>query len=246
MEFTENQKKTIADMIKKNCDELENNFNKQLNQLTKENKDLKKNLAEMEKTVITLENDLRVLFKDLETTKRATFINDQYQRRNNLEISGIPDNIEDDKLESMCIRIANNIINEPGEPYNGDNEINHSDVEACHRLRTTNSNNIKNTIIRFKNRKHCDSIYQNKKKIADLEIEELEDSVKSIYVNDNICSYYKELAAKCRRLKKRRKISDTWTSYGTVKIKLKDGITVTITHQNDLDRIFPDFIYVFT
>ena len=61
----------------------------------------------------------------------------------------------------MCIRIINNIISEPGEPFNGENAITSADVEACHRLRVTNSDNVKNTIIRLKNRKHCDLIFIN-------------------------------------------------------------------------------------
>ena len=64
-----------------------------------------------------------------------------------------------------------------------------------------------------------------------------------LYVNENMCSYYKELGAKSRRLYKRRKITDSWTSFGTVKIKLKDGTVKIITHQADLDKLFPDFIY---
>ena len=160
-----------------------------------------------------------------------------------MEFRGIPESIEDDDLENICIRIINNIISEPGEPFHGENAISSADVEACHRLRVTNSDNVKNTIIRLKNRKHCDLIFSNKKKIGNLEIEDLGESTKNIYVNENICSYFKELSAKCRKLKKRRKISDTWTTYGTVKIKLKNGSIKVITHINDLDILFPNFVY---
>lgn len=184
----------------------------------------------MKKTVDTLENDLYELSKDLEVTKRATFANDQYQRRNNIELSGIPDTIEDSELEKVCIRLINNIISIPGEPFNGDNAITNSDIEACHRLRTKNAKGTKNTIIRFKNRKHCDSLFENKHKISKIVMEDLGETVNNIYVNENICGYYKELSAKCRRLKKRRKIGDTCTSYGTVKIKSKEGTFQIITH----------------
>ena len=242
MAFTNIQEKYIADLIKKHQDEHDKISKKEISQLTKENKELRKTLDKLEKKLSIVETDLFELSKELELTKKATFINDQYTRRNNLEISGIPHEIEDD-LEKVCISLINNIIGERGEPYNGVNAVCGSDIEACHRLMTVNNNKVNNTIIRFKNRKHCDLIYENKKKISLVVNEKLGDSVKNIYINENLCGYYKLLAAKSRRLKKRRKITDTWISYGTVKLKLKDGSTKSITHENDLERLFPGFVY---
>ena len=74
-------------------------------------------------------------------------------------------------------------------------------------------------------------------------MDELGDSVKDIYINENLSKFNKDIAAKCRRLKKKNKISDTKTSYGTVKIKLLNVSKKTIAHKNDLDRLFPDFVY---
>ena len=72
---------------------------------------------------------------------------------------------------------------------------------------------------------------------------ELQGAVKNIYINENLCPYYKELSAKGRRLVKKDMIQDTWVRNGTVKIKLKNNKIKTITHQNDLDKIFPNFVY---
>ena len=74
-------------------------------------------------------------------------------------------------------------------------------------------------------------------------MEELGNSVRNIYINDNLNKYYKELAAKCRRLRKNKKIKDTWTYNGIVTIKLNDDSIRYITHKNDLDRLFPNFSY---
>lgn len=233
MALTEQQ---IVDLINGKLAEQEKRHKKELDHFKKENQSLMKRVQ-------ILETDIIELSKDLETTKRATYNNDQYQRRNNIELSGIPEKIKDDELEDFCCRLVNNIICEPGEPFNGENEICAKDFEACHRLRTKNNTGVKDTILRFTNRKICDDIFLNKHKLKNLRMEKLEDAAKNIFVNENICSYYKELGAKCRRLKKRRKITDTWTTYGTVKLKLKDGTVKIITHQNDLDIMFPDFIY---
>lgn len=243
MAFTEVQQNLIVDLIKKHLDDQENLFKASIETISSDNKKLRDEVEKLEKRVMLLETDIVECFKDLEVTKRATYMNDQYQRRNNLEISGIPHNIENHELESVCINMINKIITKPGEPYNGENIIIPSDIEACHRLQTVDNQDNKTTIIRFKNRKHCEATFLNKNKIKNLEIEKLGNSVNNIFVNENLCSYYKNLAAKCRRLWKKRKITDTWVSYGLVKIKFKDGLTKTITHQNDLDKLFPNFIY---
>lgn len=236
--------KQIEDLINKKLADLEVRFKKELDSLKdlkNVNTVLKKKVDLLEKSVNTLETNIIVMSKDLELTKRATYINDQYQRRNNIEFSGIPDTIDDDDLEDFCCRLVNDLISDP----DGSNEIDVFDIEACHRLRTINCQGTKNTIIRFTNRKICDEIFINKHKIKNIKMEHLGETVcaSEIYVNENICSYFKELGAKSRRLFKRRKVTDSWTSFGTVKIKLKDGTVKIITHQADLDKLFPDFVY---
>ena len=84
---------------------------------------------------------------------------------------------------------------------------------------------------------------ENKTKIKDPNMEELGNSLKKIYVNKNLSQYNKLLAAKYRRLKNKREINDTWTRNGLVRIKLYDDSIKVITHQNDLDKMFPNFVY---
>ena len=67
---------------------------------------------------------------------------DQYSRRNNLEIQGIPANITDDKLEGKVIDIFSCL----------GIEVKSSDIEDCHTLGYANR---KNTIVRFAKRKFC-------------------------------------------------------------------------------------------
>ena len=74
------------------------------------------------------------------------------------------------------------------------------------------------------------------------------DEVKNIYFNENLNGYYNQLEAKSRRLKKIRKISDTWITNGTVRIKLKDNSIRVITHQINFSPILyilSDFTYCF-
>ena len=230
----------IESLIEEKLKVLENTFEQKLrNQENLHNQEI----DSLQNRIHTLEKDVVILSKELEATTRTANSNDQYLRRNNIEISGIPHEL-DDNLEEACIALINSINKEPGKPADDiDDDIGEYDIEACHRFRTKNVDGTKNTIIRFTNRKICGSVLKNKKRIKDIKNEDFGNTVKNIYVNENYSQYFKQLSAKCRRLKKDGKIKDTWTSYGLVKIKLLNNTIRVISHQNDLDKLFPNFIY---
>ena len=94
-----------------------------------ENQRLRSRVDNLEKKVIYLEENGNLL--------------EQYGRRNNLEITGISNEIEDVDLEGKVIEILDKI------------EVNVSskDIEACHRIGKSRDNS-KKTIIRFVNRKY--------------------------------------------------------------------------------------------
>ena len=85
----------------------------------------------MEKKVVSLETKLNHL--------------DQYGRRNNLVLSGIPDTVEDKDLESTVSSILSD-IDVPIGPHN---------VEACHRIGLSAKNKSKKTMIRLVNRRYA-------------------------------------------------------------------------------------------
>ena len=60
-------------------------------------------------------------------------VHKQYTRRINLEISGIPNNISDEALETKCIEILEAV----------DISVDNSEIEACHRLPTNRRNKNK-------------------------------------------------------------------------------------------------------
>ena len=69
---------------------------------------------------------------------------EQYDRRNNIEITGIPDNIADKNLEHCVIEVFKG----------ADNQISHNDIEDCHGIGKSKSNS-KKTIVRLVNRTYC-------------------------------------------------------------------------------------------
>ena len=98
-----------------------------------ENQRLRSRIINLEKKVISLEENSNSL--------------EQYGRRNNLEITGIPDDVDDQKLEEKVIEILDKI----------DVNVSSKDVEACHRIGKS-KNSSKTTIVRFVNRKHAKNI----------------------------------------------------------------------------------------
>ena len=241
-------KREIADIsssiVKNKIDEHDKKLRKILDDQKNEIHRLKEENKDLLNRINVLEKDSSIAFVELEETQRLAYSTDQYVRRNNIEISGISSHCDDENLEDVVIELINKMSKEAGQPSDDTlTDISHDDIEACHRLNSKDKNGNKTTIVRFVNRKICEDAHTFKKNINSVNMEELGDSVKNIYVNDNLNKYYKELSAKCRRLKKKNKIKDTWCYNGVVSIKLNDDFIKHITHKNDLDKMFPNFVY---
>ena len=201
--------------------------------------DLKNDIAALREQVIKnlVDENLRLqekvvfLEKRLNLTESDTYSLQQYSRRNNIEISGIPETVTDNDLEQKVIEILDCI----------DVNVDSRDIETCHRLPSKTS--PKTTIIKFVNRKVCEEAHPNKKKLdsCDKSSIGISDDVK-IYINENLCPYYKKLAWKCRVLRREKVVINNWTRNGIVHIRISEGDKYKkIFHESDLTALFPDF-----
>ena len=84
---------------------------------------------------------------------------EQYGRRNNLVISGIPDSVQDSDFESTVSSILSDI----------DVNVESREVEDCHGIGKSN-NGSKKTIIRFINRKYCKKALLNRKQLEKIDL----------------------------------------------------------------------------
>ena len=111
---------------------------------------------------------------------------EQYSRRNNVEISGIPHEILDNNLEDKVI----DIYKDAGI------EIGHMDIEGCHRLPLSRNNagGTKRVIVKFVNRKHSEDVLRLKKIIS---------SRSKVFISNSLCPYYRFLWDKCKELQRR-------------------------------------------
>ena len=175
--------------------------------------------------VRSLEDRLLKLEKQMNTTE-------QNQRKNNVEIAGIPANIGDGMLRSTVANIINHVTV---------SEVTEADIEATHRLFSKKS--PKPTIVRIK-RNLIDEIKSkdNKEKIKEIPTKLGFPNGTRIFFNDNQSPNMKELAFNARLLKTQGKISDTWFSNAAVRIRCFDEDKARkITHKQDLYNLFPNF-----
>ena len=156
---------------------------------------------------------------------------EQYTRRNNIEIQGIPPQIPDEKLEEKVIEVfgAMNIA------------ITKNDVEDCHRL----GKSSENTIARFVNRKHCNAILSKKFETSKIDKSKLgfESNVK-LYVSENLTPYNQHLASKCRELKRAGVIHSSWSSKGIIKLRrTANERPIPADHEDRIAALYPDFVF---
>ena len=198
----------------------------------KEELTVKSNLiAELQEEIESLK-DNQVGRRGHEDLERDIAEVQQYVRRNNIEICGIPDEITTDKLEDTVISIAKaaNVV------------IRKGDIEACHRLfKKPSQVGPKKTIVRFVNRKMCEALLRKNKSFSQRTTIEKTGLKGKIYINNNLCGYYKMLWGKAKSLYTSESIEKFWVYNGTVNIKRFDeNDPIKITHFNDLYELFPN------
>ena len=96
------------------------------------------------------------LVKQNRILERKCAANEQYSRRECLEISGIPDSISNNDLEETVLKI----FIETGVT------VNSRDVKACHRLKQKATQ--KKVIIKLSKRKYVARVMNNKKKLKSM------------------------------------------------------------------------------
>lgn len=207
---------------------LEKNMNSRFDSLDKEILTLKDNVIKN----LQMENErLRKKVDDLEnkieTIERDHNSLEQYGRRNNIEIAGIPDSVLDGDLEKEVTEIMKKI----------NVDISENDIEACHRMGYS-KNNSKKTIVRFINRKYAKKALINRKNLRSIT------SHKNIFINENLTTKNNKIAYLSRKLKRSGHLEKAYTKDGTVHISSPDinrGKVIKIYHINELFSLFPDY-----
>ena len=154
---------------------------------------------------------------------------EQYGRRNNKEINGIPNSISDNNLESTVINVLSKATNV---------HIRVDDIEECHRIGKSKGNS-KETIARFINSKHCKCALINKKKLKCFNSEIIWLSNVKLYFSENLTEYNNTLAFYCRKLKPAGLINGAYTLNGTVHIlRIVGERSTKVLHMSKLFEMY--------
>ena len=148
-----------------------------------ENERLRGNVNNLENKVTSLEINQNML--------------EQYGRRNNIEVSGIPDSVEDNCLEEKVISVFTSI----GIDVKSKLVIELEKVEIFQK---------KKTIVRFTNRKFAKQALYNRKKLKSIDKSTL-GLTNDVFINENLTPVNNRIAYYYRKRKRQNLISKTYT-----------------------------------
>ena len=183
--------------------------------LVDENQSLRSRVRTLEQRMLSLEK----------TTNRI----DQNHRKNNIEFDGIPSTVKNEDLTENVVAIINDITGE---------NITEKDIEACHRL--FSKSNPKPTIVRA-SRNILDKVRKKKKSLKDIAARLNYPDGTKIFVNDNLSPNMRSIHFNARNMKRDGLIEDTWFSNAAVRIKLKNGEILALSHEFELFEQFPRY-----
>ena len=133
--------------------DYQNKFDTVLNNINSELLDLKNKFTKLESDLEISRNVNNKLVDQVTRLERKCLENEQYSRRECIEISGIPQSIEQIDLERTVLNVFDK-IDAPVDPQN---------IEACHRLKSDDNGRSNKVIVKFNNRKDMVRV-RNKKK----------------------------------------------------------------------------------
>ena len=196
---------------------VDNNIKNLCDQVSRLSENLAKLMESNKKQFIVVKKVNNLLQKGVTEIEKSQAKVEQYSRRNNVEISGIPHEILNN-LEDKVIDICKD----------AGIEIGHMDIEGCHRLPLSRNNagGTKRVIVKFVNRKHSEDVLRLKKIIS---------SRSKVFISNSLCPYYRYLWDKCKELQRRGIFSQVFCLGAVVTIKVSEnGPLVKIYHENDL------------
>ena len=184
---------------------------------------IKEVCGENRESIDWLQNELIRVDKDVTVTN-------QYNRRQNLIIDGIPNNVKDHQLQYYCIDVIRKLgfqsRTNPLTPY---------DVVGCHRLKKRPGQNCAPTIIRFTNRKVSEFSMKHRNRLNSI-------GMRHLSFREDLCPANEAIFAECEKLLEENLVSKVYTHNGFVKIvPMGTGrrvFPVKINHITDLDSMF--------
>ena len=154
---------------------------------------------------------------------------EQYSRRPNLRFQGVPESTEG-STDQKIVRLVN-------ECMGLSPPLAVSDIECSHRLGPPKDRDGRDrtrpVIVRFRSERLPDTVYRARTK---LKSPNLQQPGARIFVNEDLTARQASLALLARQAKKAKRITDSWTADGKVRIKDLANNILQITSDKDLAK----------
>ena len=157
-------------------------------------------------------NDLDDVYDKFYDIECRVIQNEQYSRRENIIISGIPDNVNQKDLEKSVLNILNSI----------GMKISSYEIAACHRLRKNRFDKFPaKTIVRFTNRQIVDYCLRHRNRLSDVKVTTFLGMNLRFY--ESLCFDNEQILKECYKLKKDGLLNNYLIRNGFVKIIKNEG-----------------------
>ena len=217
-EIKANTVKLVLDVesLKANYNELKDSLcftNSQVDALVTENIAVKSKLKLLEEQVLTSKKELEEVKQRLYDAEGSHDDLEQYTRKFNLVIHGIPEREQEDNAE--------NVIN-LGKILNVN--LSRGDIDIVHRLNTKSKSKTRPIIVRFSNYNAKRQLYKARVNLRNATLQDL--GAEKIFVNENLTAWRAGLFREARKVIKTYHNGKTWTVDG--KIFLKTDLTAKV------------------
>lgn len=205
------------DFFSSKFDEL----NKTVHDLKSENRELKKDNGVLKDRVGGLETRLNEL--------------DQYHRRVNLEIAGVPE-VQGENVKEIVAKVIQHVA-----PNHAN--VSPTDIDVCHRMgkksEAAGNPPPRAIIVRFTTRRARDAVYEGKKKLKSMTSRDLGcREERKVYINENLLPSTKVLLSRANAIRKREGYRYLWTWNTKILVrKTETSPPLVIASEEDLLKI---------
>ena len=179
------------------------------------------------------EKEERIKFLEVKVAKLEENADsvDQYGRRANLHIRGVPESMAPgEDTDELVLRVLN-------EKMDMTPKVELHQLVRTHRLGRANDDRQRQPrpiIVRFASERLRDVVFKAR---VSLKTHNQRQGDAQIYLNDDLTAHRSKLAYEARLLKRAKKITDTWTAYGKVMVK-------TLANQIKELKLLDDLLHV--
>ena len=211
---------------------LDSLFLTRLSTLENENNKMKDELRKLRTRIVISEENIDDQWDYIYALEKQVSKLDQYGRRENVEIAGIPSNVSDKNLESEVLRILRQI---------GLKHLSHFHIVGCHRIGSRDKYGSRNTIVRFLNRKDAIQCLKLRKNLNLCRYI----GYNNLRLMENLCPSYKSIFDDLNELKQEGVVKEVWTFNGIVNYRTTDDLSqkpIKVLHGNELEKLYSDAV----